>query len=157
MTQQQLVSQQGILKCSKCGEGHDPGTVLCTKCNAYLRPTILGVVTILGSVVLGLESLRPLALIGRNPIYLVILLINIAWIVTLISLQVGEYWAWVAVQIVMAINIAAVLVVDPSPSVVEAVGTLSSLLFWIYLHTDRVKAFCSVGKRNGDGKGVKGT
>ncbi len=143
----------GIVKCPKCGARNNPGVVRCAKCNTSLRPTLLAVVTLLGPIVLLLQSLALLAGFERNPIAPVSLLINAAGIVILISLRFGRYWAWVALQVIWAINIAVTVIVafavNPAFLVVAGAQTLIIVLLWIYIHSERVKSFCSVGRTGG--------
>ncbi len=141
---------QFVVKCPKCGEGHDPRILRCTKCRTCLRPTFLGVITLLGLVFLPLLAIASLAQVAEHPFALVAFCINVVGIFTLLALRAGKYWAWVAIQVIWVVNIALsaiqAIAVHPALLVGTAVQGLIIIVLWIYINGERVRAFCSVGR-----------
>jgi len=150
MPEEQAAVGQFVVKCPKCGESHNPGVFRCTKCSTSLRPTFLGVVTLLGPILLVLLAIASLAQVAQNPAALVAFCINVAGIFVLIGLRGGKYWAWTAIQVIWVINIAfsaiQAIAIHPAMLVGTAVQALIIVLLWIYIHSEKVKAFCSVGR-----------
>ena len=138
------------VRCPKCAEGHPPGVFRCSRCSASLRPVFLGIVTIVGPLLLAIQILGLLAQIENNPVAVLGVLINCVGIAVLIGLRFGRYWAWVTIQILWVINIAFTVFValgtHPALLVVALVQALIIAALWAYIHTDRVKAFCAIGR-----------
>jgi hypothetical protein len=70
----------------------------------------------------------------------------------MIGLRKGKYWAWIAINVVavIAIVLSVILIVisvfDPVMFLGEVVIMLGAVLQFYYLHSEKVKAFCSVGR-----------
>jgi predicted RNA-binding Zn-ribbon protein involved in translation (DUF1610 family) len=148
---------QFVVKCPKCGERHNPGILRCAKCNTCLRPTFLGVITLIGPIFLILLALMSLFQITKNPfevvvfsINLVSFSINVVGIFTLLGLRAGKYWAWIAIQVIWVINIifstTLAILINPILFVNTAVQGLIIFTLWLYMDSKKVKAFCSVGR-----------
>ncbi len=150
MSQGESGSNQGIVKCPKCAQGEDPGVIRCVECNTSLRPTLLAVVTLVGPIVLVLLAIASLGQIEQSPVALIAFLMNLAGIVVLLGLRYGRYWAWIGIQVIWVINIAFSVIlglaIHPVLLMKAGVQTLIIILFWMYIRSDRVRAFCSVGR-----------
>ena len=150
MSEEQVAVSQFVVKCPECGQGHRPGIYRCTKCKKSLRPTFLGVATLLGPMILIPLAFACLTQAAQNPAALVAFCINVAGIIVLINLRAGMYWAWTAIQVIWGIDIAfsaiQAIATHPARLVGTAVQALIIALLWIYLYSEEVKAFCSVGR-----------
>lgn len=160
-------------RCPKCGTGNPVGAIRCAKCSTSLRPTVVGVVAILGTIAsIGGVIVFPLMLfagavtgqLGPGPIGFAILLSGLVFALAQAfiypGLGKGMYSAWIAVQIVWGINIPVGLLeffLFPAGLKNDIVfGSLRPLLLvmpiiyallWVYLYNERVRTFCSVGRR----------
>lgn len=150
MTEAEARLKEEIVLCPKCKTSNNPGVIRCTNCKTCLRPTFLAVVTFLCPIALVLLAIASLAQIEQNPAALLVFFINVAGIVILIGLRYGRYWAWVGIQVLWGINIAfsaiEALVIHPALLIRTAVQTLIIILLWMYIHSERVRAFCYVGR-----------
>ena len=151
MSEEQVVVSQLVVKCPKCREGHKPGVFHCTKCNTCLRPKLLGVITITGPILLTILGIASLTHVAQRPAEaLVAFFINVAGILVLIALRTGKYWAWIAMHVLWVISIAfhaiQAIAIDPGMFVSLVIRLIVIVLFWIYFHNEKVKAFCSVGR-----------
>jgi hypothetical protein len=148
--EQQTPVTQFVVKCPKCGEGHSPGILRCNKCNTCLRPTFLAVITLIGPILLVLLTIASLAQVSENALALLAFGINVAGIFILLGLRDGKYWAWTAIQVIWVINIAFSAIQAVAINSAMLIGTafqaLIIVLLWAYIHSERVKAFCSVGR-----------
>ena len=148
-----------LVVCDACGERNFPGEARCVKCNAGLRPTLLGVMTIIGPIAL---ILRIIMLVSSGsasgvPFACVESLGNVVAIGVLVCLRHGSHGAWVVAQVMQAIGLVSICAFTfmamrlpmrddtlITTSVVSAaVGTAIIIAWWCYLRSDRVKAFCS--------------
>lgn len=148
--------------CPKCGERSFPGQSRCDACRARLRPLLLSVVVVVVPIVLVLQTIshfRELPAPGLAG--LVIASAQAVWNViaigVLLCLGYGSHRAWIAVQVMQGLGVlswyALGIWLTRSFEIGEGMmdvywrvvimGTLLVILWWTYLHTPRVKAFCS--------------
>ena len=146
-----------VLKCRKCGSTNPGGRVRCWKCKTVLRPTPLAVITTFGLLGLFFSVILSLVRIGEHPLHIVQVVLGMACMAVFWGLRSGMYWAWIAAQVLWALNIASAVVLglllvakypgDSSVIVVFAsVIIVIQVLLWLYLYTRRVRAFCSGGR-----------
>lgn len=153
--------------CLRCGEHNFPGEPRCVVCRARLRPLLLSVITILGPIGLLIQTIR-LLVPSSGPSFaglafagLAFACAGVAWnligFCVLLSLRYGLRNAWIAVQIMQGLGLLCSYALGVwlmlSPRTSESVmvtycgvvvaGTLVAVAWWFYLHTPRVKAFCS--------------
>ncbi len=156
---QEATVSQIVVKCPKCSEGHNPGIFRCTKCHTCLRPTFLGVLTVLGPIYLFLGvfvllSNVVIAFAEKDPHFDVVSSVRFfmyaAGIVALNGLRAGLSSAWKAIQVIWAILIAFSAGLEGlaifSGFSMTAFQAAIFILLGLYLHTKKVKAFCSVGR-----------
>jgi hypothetical protein len=77
------------------------------------------------------------------------LLLHGAGLVVLICLFIGQYWAWIGIQVLWIIGIVMFLLhgfrYDVRLMLIQApIYVILVLLLWLYLHSANVKAFCGV-------------
>jgi len=85
------------------------------------------------------------------------LFMSLSGVVILFALFYGRYWAWIAIQIIMGLNVLFFIMrflsgdLHPqgkpiSPIVCIIYFCLAASVFW-YLYFKKVRLFCSVGHR----------
>ena len=161
MVNEQVDLPTDVMTCPKCNEPNRPGLFRCEKCHASLRPQFLMVLT-LGRVILGtwqvVSSVWMMlqCTVSVDPYIMFRLFMSSAGVVISVSLYYGRYWAWMAIQVLIVVNvlsfIARLLLGDLnlrgkpiSPIVCIIYFCLAALVFW-YFYTKKVRLFCSVGR-----------
>ena len=137
------VDVKGLLACPKCGENNYPGQLRCAKCGDSLRPLHFAIVTL----VLTLLSLLVILISGK-PIDTVMALFWITTLVIIIRLRSGRCWAWFGFQGILILVVGFMIYVAVYHGKQGLALPLSiifvALVIFIYLHTKRVKGFCSL-------------
>ena len=116
------------------------------------RPTLLGILTILGilgSLLLVVGSILPILMTNRDtwnefPNFL----LGVSGLILNVGLRKGRYWAWVFMQLIYIINIIICLFGEERFNVISISGIVGSILLFIYFHSKGVKRFCIVGKKS---------
>jgi hypothetical protein len=145
-----------IVYCPECGRPHAPGVIDCSNCNTCLRPTFLGVCTLIWFLFYSFSALGFLVRMQENLMAVFGLIVCIAGAFMSIGLRCGKYWGWIGMQIVWVVSVWFLLVwffkengvTGPNvfgAAVVIALGAFKLSPWWVYLHNERVKTFCSAG------------
>jgi len=144
------------LKCPKCGEGSPAGATRCTSCKASLLPLPLAVLTTLALLSIPTIGFGAGMGVREEPRLALVVAWAVAGMVIVFGLRYGRFWAWIAIQVLWALDIAMtvsgaiVLEIDARrvPLVIAAVlgVAIIHILFWVYLYTPRVRQYCSGGR-----------
>lgn len=170
----QVSATSRIVHCPTCWRPHQPGVTKCINCNTRLMPAFLGVFTIVGLVLTIPSTVGALVLMVPRAemempyieaviVGLVQLAIYLTAIVVLVGLRRGRYWAWIGIQVLLAVALmmpalvySVLFVLDadydmPWLLIIPFIGILAWAFlispWWIYIRSDKVKTFCSAGRR----------
>ena len=111
------------------------------------RPVFLGILTVLGMVgAVGGALMSLAALANGSPLGILLLLLFGFLFAVVLSLRNGQYWAWVAIQFIWAVNILLSLLRAATVHPIALITSVPSILLFFYIYTDGVRKFCIVGK-----------
>ena len=156
---------QGLadVACAACGAANRPGSTRCAACGRTLRPGLLTAVVAVGlaeGALAGAAIARALAAgaatANERWALAAAAVLVAATLLALLGLLRGRYWAWLMIQVRWELDVAALVLLGlagvavwtPWKAVVLTAALIGAkLLCWMVVHTDRAKAFCSVGTR----------
>lgn len=164
-------SDATTVACPKCSAVF-PNAPRCANCGASLRPLLLSILTILWctwsvcSVLLAAAMATKLHLWHFGPgntlvfdaeedvPFFLVIFFALAIVPIPLGVRLGRYWAWITIQGAFLVSIGLMLLwgVDHfggrpiGVAVRVGIYLLTMALLWWYIRSDRVEAYCSVGR-----------
>ena len=145
------------LTCPKCSARNKPGTRHCVECKKSLMPGFLSFMALMATAV-GLGWTVFLFMFAfdseswSEPTYIIQIPQALVLLVVGFGLNFGRFWAWLLLQLLYGLNIVVQLIkmaqaifsTNPLPGLIQGIGGILIIsLFWCYLRSARVKAYCS--------------
>ncbi|MBW8016835.1 MAG: hypothetical protein FVQ82_11660 [Planctomycetes bacterium] len=157
-TQSHKKFSEGYVECPKCDTDNVSGVMRCVNCNACLMPVLLGIITIMGlmgyiitAFLFLYEAIDELH-DGDFPLGLILSIYYIACIVFVLMLRRGKYWAWIAHQTSLAMQLILITLAapfcikeipEPFNFIIIVVSIISTMLIWAYIYfSKRTRNFC---------------